>query len=102
VGPDTAQGRGKCTRRFVRNARKNAKFLLSPGKTGRYTARIVSPSARTKAADSGFLPGGIKIEKRGINLFTNSRFVLLWYCQLEARGASLPLRQSLPGRETWK
>jgi hypothetical protein len=39
--------RGRCTKRLVRNARKNVKFLSSPEETVRYTARTVSQSART-------------------------------------------------------
>jgi len=46
---DTAEGHGRCTRRFAQNVRKNAKSLLNPGMTVRYTARIAIQSARTKA-----------------------------------------------------
>jgi len=42
-------GHGRCTRRFAQNARKNAKSLLNPEKTARYTARNAIQSARTKA-----------------------------------------------------
>ena len=45
---DTVEGRGRCTRRFAQNARKNAKSLLSPEMTVRYTAGIAIQSARTK------------------------------------------------------
>jgi len=43
----------KCTKQFVLNARKNAKFHLNPEKTVRYTARIVIPSVKTKAVKKG-------------------------------------------------
>ena len=46
---DTAEGRGRCTRRFAQNVRKNVKSLLNPEMTVRYTARIAIQSARTKA-----------------------------------------------------
>ncbi|KPK41181.1 MAG: hypothetical protein AMJ78_06250, partial [Omnitrophica WOR_2 bacterium SM23_29] len=45
---DTAEGRERCTRRFAQNVRKNAKSLLNPEMTVRYTARIAIQSARTK------------------------------------------------------
>jgi len=45
---DTAELHGKCTRRFAQNARKNAKFLLNPEMTVRYTVRNAIRSARTK------------------------------------------------------
>jgi hypothetical protein len=45
---DTAEGHGRCTRRFAQNVRKNAKSLLNPEMTVRYTARIAIQSARTK------------------------------------------------------
>lgn len=48
-------GRGKCTKRFVRNARKNAKSLSSPGMTVQYTARTASQSARTKDVNDTLL-----------------------------------------------
>jgi len=48
---DTAAGRGRCTRQFVRSARKSAKFLSNPEMTVRYTARIVTQSVRTKAVE---------------------------------------------------
>jgi hypothetical protein len=47
VAADT--GRGKCTKRFVQNAKKTAKFLSNPEMTGRYTAKIVIQNVRTKA-----------------------------------------------------
>jgi len=47
---DTAAARGKCTRRFARNVKKNAKSLLNPGMIVRYTARIVFLNARAKDA----------------------------------------------------
>ena len=40
--------RGKCTRRFAQNARKNAKSRLNLGIIVLYTARIVIQSVRTK------------------------------------------------------
>jgi len=46
---DTAEGHGRCTRRFAQNVRKNAKSLLNPEMTAQYTARIAIQSARTKA-----------------------------------------------------
>ena len=39
---------GKCTKQLAQNAIKNAKFLLSPAVTARYTAGIVFQSAREK------------------------------------------------------
>jgi hypothetical protein len=47
-------GRGKCTKRFALNARKNAKSLLNREKTVRSIARIVFQSVRTKAVKTGF------------------------------------------------
>jgi hypothetical protein len=47
---DTAEVNGRCTRRFAQNVRKNAKSLLNPEMTVRYTARIAFPNARAKAA----------------------------------------------------
>ena len=52
---DMTELQNRCTRRFVPNAKKNAKSLLNPEKTVRYTARIVFPSARTKAVKAGLL-----------------------------------------------
>jgi hypothetical protein len=46
---DSGELQGKCIRRFAQNARKNAKSLLSPEMTVRYTAGIVIQSVRTKA-----------------------------------------------------
>jgi hypothetical protein len=48
AGVDLAQVHEKCTRQLAQNAKRNAKFLLSPGKTVRYIARIVFQSAKTK------------------------------------------------------
>ncbi|OGX25529.1 MAG: hypothetical protein A3J51_00955 [Omnitrophica WOR_2 bacterium RIFCSPHIGHO2_02_FULL_45_21] len=48
VAVDTAVP-GKCTRLFVRSARKNAKSRLNPEMTVRYTAGIVIQSVRAKA-----------------------------------------------------
>jgi len=45
---DTAEGHERCTRRFAQNVRKNAKSLLNPEMTVRYTARIAIQSARTQ------------------------------------------------------
>jgi hypothetical protein len=45
---DTAEGHRRCTRRFAQNVRRNAKSLLNPAVTVRYTARIAFQSARTK------------------------------------------------------
>lgn len=50
---DTAEGHGRCTRRFAQSVRKNAKSLLNPEMTVRYTARIAIQSARTKVANNG-------------------------------------------------
>jgi hypothetical protein len=49
VAVDTAQGHGRCTRRFAQTVRKNAKSLLNPEMTVRYTARIAIQNARAKA-----------------------------------------------------
>jgi hypothetical protein len=46
---DSADLHGRCTRRFAQNVRKNAKSLLNPEMTVRYTAKIAIQSARTKA-----------------------------------------------------
>jgi hypothetical protein len=46
---DSAEGRERCIRRFVRNVKKNAKSLLNPEMIVRYTAGIAIQSARTKA-----------------------------------------------------
>ena len=46
---DTAEGHGRCTRRFAQNVRRNAKSLLNPEKTVRYTARSALQSAKAKA-----------------------------------------------------
>jgi inner membrane protein involved in colicin E2 resistance len=48
VAVDSAEGHGRCTRQFARNVRKNAKSLLSPVMTVRYTARTVFQSVKTK------------------------------------------------------
>jgi len=48
VAVDTAELHERCTRRFAQNARKNAKSLLNPEMTVRYTAGIAIQSARTK------------------------------------------------------
>jgi hypothetical protein len=50
AGVDMVQGHEKCTRQLARNAKRNARFLLSLGKTVLYIARIVFQSARTIAA----------------------------------------------------
>jgi hypothetical protein len=42
-------GHGRCIKRLAQNVKKNAKSLLNPEKTVRYTARIVIQSVRTKA-----------------------------------------------------
>ncbi len=39
-------GRERCSRQYVRSARKNAKYLSSQEKTVRYIARIVSQSVK--------------------------------------------------------
>ena len=46
-------GQEKCTRQFVRSAKKNVKSHLNPEKTVRYIARIVTQSVKTKAVKSG-------------------------------------------------
>ena len=46
---DLARVRERCIKRPARNARKNAKYHLSPEKIVRYIARIVSLSARIAA-----------------------------------------------------
>jgi len=48
VAVDSA-GHGRCTRLFVRSARKSAKSRLNQEKIVRYTVRIVIQSAGTKA-----------------------------------------------------
>jgi hypothetical protein len=50
AGVDMAQGHEKCTRQLAQNAKRNAKFLLSLGKTVRFIVRIVFQNARTTAA----------------------------------------------------
>ena len=61
AGADLAQGREKCTRQLVQNAKRNAKFLLSQEKTVRYIARTVFQSARTTAAkrNKAYLSGAV-------------------------------------------
>ncbi len=48
---DTAELLGRCTRRFAQNVKKNAKSLLNPEMTVRYTAGIAFQNARTKAVN---------------------------------------------------
>jgi len=62
VAVDSAEGRGRCTRRFVQTVRKNAKSLSNPGMTVRYTAEIVSQSVRAKA-----------VKRRGFFLLADSQ-----------------------------
>jgi len=50
---DTAEGQGRCTRRFAQNARKNVKSLLNLEMTVRYIAGIVIQSVRTQAVKRG-------------------------------------------------
>jgi hypothetical protein len=50
----TAEHREKCTKRFVRNARKIAKFLLSQERIVRYTARSALQNAKTRAVKQDF------------------------------------------------
>ena len=45
----SAVGRERCIRQLAQNARKNAKFLLSPEKIVLYIAKIVFLSERTAA-----------------------------------------------------
>jgi hypothetical protein len=61
AGVDMAQGHEKCTRQLAQNAKRNAKFLLSLGKTVRYIVRIVFQSARTIAAKKSraYLSGAV-------------------------------------------
>jgi hypothetical protein len=61
AGVDMVQGHGKCTRQLVQNAKRNARFLLSPGKTVLYIARIAFQSARTTAAKTSraYLSGAV-------------------------------------------
>jgi|GEM_PF-1591843 len=53
----------KCTRQSALSAKKNVKFLLSPEKIVRYTARIAIQSARTRAVNFrlGYWPPTTKI-----------------------------------------
>ena len=46
---DSAEVRRRCTKRLALNVKRNAKFLLNPEVTVRYTARIAFQSARTTA-----------------------------------------------------
>ena len=77
---DMTEGRGKCTKRSVRIARKSAKFLSSPEMTVRFTARNATQSARiavvkraTGAKNARFLRvrkiGSVKRNQAGSNLF---------------------------------
>jgi hypothetical protein len=50
---DTAEGHGKCTRRFVKSVKKNVKFPSSLAETVLYTARSVFRSAEIVAVNSG-------------------------------------------------
>jgi hypothetical protein len=58
---DMVQGHERCTRQLAQNAKRNAKFLLSQGKTVRYIARIVFQNARTTAAkrNRAYLSGAV-------------------------------------------
>jgi hypothetical protein len=49
VAEDSAELHGRCTRRSAQNVRKNAKSLLNPEMTVRYTVRIAFQSVKTKA-----------------------------------------------------
>jgi hypothetical protein len=46
LAADTAELRGRCTRRFAQNVRKNAKSLLNPEMTVRYTAESATQSEK--------------------------------------------------------
>lgn len=48
---DTAEDRGKCTKRFVQSARKNVKSLSNPEMTVQYIAETVSQNARATAGN---------------------------------------------------
>lgn len=50
VAEDTAGGRERCTRRFVKGVKKNVKFPSSPEETVRSTVRNVSQSAKKAVA----------------------------------------------------
>jgi hypothetical protein len=55
VAVGTAELRGKCTKRFAQNARKNAKSLSNPEMTVRYIAKNALQNAKAavvKRADS--------------------------------------------------
>ncbi len=43
---DSAEGRGKCTRRFARTVKRNARSLSNPKTTVQYTVRIVFQNAK--------------------------------------------------------
>jgi hypothetical protein len=61
AGVDMAQGHERCTRQLAQNVKRNARCLLSLGKTVRYIARIVFQSARTTAAkiNKAYLSGAV-------------------------------------------
>ena len=47
--------RRRCLRRLAPNAKRNAKFLLSPAETGRFIAKTVFPSVRTGAVKPTYM-----------------------------------------------
>jgi hypothetical protein len=51
VVADGMIGHARCTKRFVRNVRKNAMFLLSPAGIVRFIAGIVFQNAKKAATD---------------------------------------------------
>ena len=54
VAADTAWVRGRCTRQFAQNVKRNVKFLLNPETIVPYTAGIAIQSTRTKAVKIRF------------------------------------------------
>jgi hypothetical protein len=48
---DLVQGLGRCIRLSAVNAKKNAKYLLNPEKTVRYTVKNVILNVKTKAVN---------------------------------------------------
>jgi hypothetical protein len=78
AGVDMAQGHEKCTRQLAQNAKRNAKFLLSLGKTVRFIVRIVFQNARTTAAKK---KAGLFHQGQWLDSFLTRK---QWACQATA------------------
>ena len=55
---DMTRARERCTKRFVRNVKKNVKFLLSPEETVQFTAKNAIQNEKIAAVKRAlFFPG---------------------------------------------